>query len=76
MHFNVSKCVVLKNGSTQISLSLFFPKTVTIITILVCPYDEIILAHSVPLFDIVSVLTAKGPTGLQCQCGGLREQKQ
>ena len=29
MHFNVSKCVVLKNGSTQISLSPFFPKTVT-----------------------------------------------
>ena len=29
MHFNVSKCVALKNGSTQISLSPFFPKTVT-----------------------------------------------
>ena len=29
MLLNVSKCVALKNGSTQISLSPFLPKTVT-----------------------------------------------
>ena len=29
MHFNVSKCVAIKNGSTQFSLSPLFPNRVT-----------------------------------------------
>ena len=39
------------------------------------PSDEIILAHTgLALHCIVSVLTIKGPTKLQCLFGGLREQ--